>query len=352
MTGNEALATGEIGTRPIVARSVSNRGVWLFAGVVGALAIGLFGALEARRTAVTSPAVTNPPQSQGGMIAAPPELAIPADIAEPPPPPPPLQLGAAIPPPTIASPPLRRETRTPRGYAPYGPPLPSYDGPIAGQTAAPPPAPAFVYQAPPAKIAGPGDEAKESGGRITASRFVNPATTVPQGAVVQAVLETALDSNRPGYARAIVTRDVFSFDGTRILIPRGSKLFGEYKADLAAGQNRALIQWHRLTRPDGVIIDIDSPSADPLGRAGVKGKVNSHFFARFGGALLQSVLDVGVQLAARKATGDTIIVGLPGSVPQVTVTKPDEVKPTLTVKEGTSVSVFVVHDLDFTAVER
>lgn len=101
-----------------------------------------------------------------------------------------------------------------------------------------------------------------------------------------------------------------------------------------------------------MIIDIDSPSADPLGRAGVKGKVNSHFFARFGGALLQSVLDVGVQLAARKATGDTIIVGLPGSIPQVTVTKPDEVKPTLTVKEGTSVSVFVVHDLDFTTVER
>ena len=85
---------------------------------------------------------------------------------------------------------------------------------------------------------------------------------------------------------------------------------------------------------------------------GPKGKVNSHFFARFGGAILQSVLDVGVQLAARKATGDTVIVGLPGSTPQVTVTKPDEVRPTLTVKEGTSVSVFVVHDLDFTEVER
>jgi type IV secretion system protein VirB10 len=347
MTGNDAVATAEMGARPIVARSVSNRGVWLFAGIAGAVAVGLFGALEARRTAVTSPAVTNPARSQGGMITAPPDLAIPADIAEPLPP----LLAAPIPSPAIASPPLRREIRTQRTYAPYGPP-PSYSGPIAGQSAAPPPAPAFVYQAPPAKIAaGSGDEGKESGSRIAASRFVNPATTVPQGAVVQAVLETALDSNRPGYARAIVTRDVFSFDGTRILIPRGSKLFGEYKADLAAGQNRALIQWHRLTRPDGVIIDIDSPSADPLGRAGVKGKVNSHFFARFGGALLQSVLDVGVQLAARKATGDTIIVGLPGSVPQVTVTKPDEVKPTLTVKEGTSVSVFVVHDLDFTTVE-
>lgn len=248
---------------------------------------------------------------------------------------------------------IRSDARPARAPSSYAPPLPPYTGPIAGQNAAAPPAPAFVYQAPGAKpAAGAGGSDKAGDGRISAARFTNPSTTVPQGAVIQAVLETALDSNRPGFARAVVTRDVFSFDGSRVLIQRGSKLFGEYKADLALGQNRALIQWHRLTRPDGVIIDIDSPSADPLGRAGVKGKVNSHFFTRFGSAILQSFLDVGVQLAARKATGDTIIVGLPGSMPQVTVAKPDEVKPTLTVKEGTSVSVFVVHDLDFTEVEQ
>lgn len=350
MTQGDTLLPETGDARPVVARTVSNRGPWLFAGVIAAAAIGLFGALEARRQAVTSPSVLTPTGAQAGVIAAPPELVIPSDFADT------QQLPSPV---AVAQPalapvlPVRLEPSRPRAQGAYPPELPRYDGPIAGQASLPPVAPAFVYQAATTKAAtASGEDGKNAAGRVTATHFANPATTVPQGAVIQAVLETALDSNRPGFARAVVTRDVLSFDGSHVLIQRGSKLFGEYKADLAAGQNRALIQWHRLTRPDGVIIDIDSPSADPLGRAGVKGKVNSHFFARFGSAILQSFLDVGVQLAARKATGDTIIVGLPGSVPQVTVTKPDEVKPTLTVKEGTSVSVFVVHDLDFTEVER
>lgn len=350
MTQGDTLHPENGDARPVVGRTVSNRGPWLFAGIIAAVAIGLFGALEARRQAVTSPSVLAPTGAQSGVISAPPELAIPSDFADTQQLPPPV---AVAQPALVPVPQMRLEPSRPRLQSAYSPALPSYNGPIAGQAPLSPAMPASVYQAPASKAAvapGEGDTAKA--GRVSATRFVSPATTVPQGAVIQAVLETALDSNRPGFARAVVTRDVFSFDGSRVLIQRGSKLFGEYKADLATGQNRALIQWHRLTRPDGVIIDIDSPSADPLGRAGVKGKVNSHFLARFSGAILQSFLDVGVQLAARKATGDTIILGLPGSVPQVTVTKPDDVKPTLTVKEGTSVSVFVVHDLDFTEVER
>lgn len=173
-----------------------------------------------------------------------------------------------------------------------------------------------------------------------------------QGAILQAVLETALDSTRAGPARAIISRDVRSFDGTRVLIQRGSRLYGEYKADLSSGQNRALIQWQRLMRPDGAVIELDSPSADPLGRAGVKGKVNTHFFERFGGAILQSTLDLGVALATRNVTNGTIVVGLPGSMPQITATQPDQVKPTLKVPQGAAVSVFVARDLDFTKVEQ
>lgn len=183
--------------------------------------------------------------------------------------------------------------------------------------------------------------------------FDYPGTTVPRGTVMQAVLESALDSTRGGFARAIVTRDIYGFDGSRVLVQRGSRILGQYKPDVASGQNRILIQWQRLTRPDGVIIDLDSPSADPLGRAGVKGKVNTHFFERFGGAILQSTLDIGVQLAARSASRGTVVVALPGSVQQATqIVPPQQVQPTIKVKQGTSVSVFVAQDLDFTDVEK
>jgi type IV secretion system protein VirB10 len=175
---------------------------------------------------------------------------------------------------------------------------------------------------------------------------------VPQGTVIPAVLETALDSNRPGFVRAIVSRDVRSFDGTRVLIPRGSRLFGEYKSDLGTGQQRVFVQWQKLTRPDGVQIALDSPAADPLGRAGIGGKVNTHFWTRLGNALLQSTLDVGVGLATRSAGGgSTVVLGLPGATQTLIQPQQENLKPTVTVKHGTSVSVFVARDLDFSTVE-
>lgn len=209
-------------------------------------------------------------------------------------------------------------------------------------------APLSVPEAP-ATDGSSSSSSSDSKERVEAGRFAHPATTVPKGTVVQAVLETALDSNRPGFARAIVSRDVMGFDGTKILIPRGSRIIGEYKSDVVMGQNRILIQWQRLMRPDGVVINMDSPSADPLGRAGVKGKVNSHFFQRFAGAILQSALDIGTQLATREVSNDAIYIGLPGLTQGMVVT-PEKIPPTVTVRQGRSVSVFVARDLDFTKV--
>ena len=186
---------------------------------------------------------------------------------------------------------------------------------------------------------------------MTAERFLNPALTIPKGTVIQAVLETALDSTRAGGVRALVQRDVSGFDGSRVLIPRGSRLYGEYEASLQPGQNRALVRWTRLIRPDGVTIALDSPSSDPLGRAGIRGKVDTKFLQRFGGALLQSVLDIGVGIAVSRVS-DGVIVALPGTTQNVPVTEPEQIQPTLKVKHGTSVSVFVAHDLDFSTVDR
>nr|WP_234003159.1 TrbI/VirB10 family protein [Erythrobacter sp. SAORIC-644] len=212
--------------------------------------------------------------------------------------------------------------------------------------------PPVTFSAPPIPApAGTAQKESEKLDRVTAERLANPSYTVPQGTVIAAVLETALDSTRPGGVRALVQRNIHGFDGSHVLIPRGSRLYGEYDAELQRGQNRALIRWTRLIRPDGVTIALDSPASDPLGRAGVKGKVNSKFFQRFGGALLQSVLDIGVGVATREAS-DGVIVALPGSTQNVTprVTE-GEIRPTLKVRHGTSVSVFVSRDLDFTSVE-
>jgi type IV secretion system protein VirB10 len=191
----------------------------------------------------------------------------------------------------------------------------------------------------------------ETGGRVRSAVFANRATTIAQGSLIPAVLETAFDSRRPGFARAIVSRDVRSFDGTQVLVPRGSRLIGEYRSDIQPGQRRALINWTRLIRPDGVTIAIGSPAADTLGRGGVPGNYNSHFLERFGSALLQTAIQIGATAASR-ATSGNVILALPGSAPSVSQPQSTRIVPTLTVRAGTSISVFVARDLDFSAAER
>lgn len=352
--GIPAPSSGD--ARPMIARPSGNRSVWIFAGILLAVGGGLFYALQMRRADLQNPSLTAPRGGDaGGVIASPPDLIVP--------PAPAYAAPVAI---TTEAPVSQAPAMAPPSPSAYRPDVRPYT-PRADDAGRPemapggypplaaPQGPGIAYQAPAQSLPGAPDQGgvKAADGRVQARSFVNPGTTVPQGSVIQAVMETALDSTRAGFARAIVSRDVMSFDGTRVLIPKGSRLFGNYAADVSLGQKRALIQWQRLTRPDGSLIELDSPSADPLGRAGLKGKVNTHFFQRFSGAILQSVLDVGVRAATREVDGNTVIVGLPGSTTQAaTIQNPTDIKPTLKIRQGASVSVFVARDLDFTSVER
>lgn len=199
--------------------------------------------------------------------------------------------------------------------------------------------------------AGAARDAAGDDGVARASWIRNRSAVVPQGAIITAVLETPLNSDRPGLARATIARDALGFDGTRVLIPRGSRLIGEFATSTSAGSHRILVSWTRLIRPDGVSIRIGSPSTDPLGGAGIAGRSNSHFFERFGHALLQSVMSVGTNLASTLPVGSgrNVYVGLPGQVLQngqqlvPYVQRPTIVK----VREGTQVAVLVARDLDF-----
>lgn len=336
--------------RPVVPRGgSSNAGVWIFALVLVLGGSLIFSMLSDRRAAATAPRTAAiPGADDAGVISSPPPLALPGS----------------------ADPYYYSDPRYPvlvrriPGPAPVGQAAPA-PRTAAGPRVSPPQAPAPIYYPPEPLRAIPqpqmGEPARSlpeplaastdtSAERIKAGRLANPAMTVPLGTVIPAVLETALDSTRPGAARALVQRNVYGFDGTRVLIPRGSRLYGEYEANLEAGQKRAAIRWTRLLRPDGVTVALDSPASDPLGRAGIAGKVDSKFLQRFGGALLQSVLDIGVGIAASRAT-DGVIVALPGSTQNVQVANPQQVKPTLKVRPGTSVSVFVARDLDFSSVD-
>ena len=171
-----------------------------------------------------------------------------------------------------------------------------------------------------------------------------------QGTLIPAVLETAIDTDVPGYARAVVSQDVKSFDGSRVLIPRSSRLIGEYKGATQAGQRRAYLMWTRLVRPDGVSIALASPAADFSGQAGVGGQVNSHFFSRFGSSILLSILGGAGSLVTGGAS--TVIVGGAGqSAASVAAQHDGNRGPTIKVRQGEPIRVFTARDLIFSSEE-
>ncbi len=195
---------------------------------------------------------------------------------------------------------------------------------------------------------GVGDASKPT----KAGRLSDISTTIIEGTVIAAVLETALNSDLPGYVRAVVTREVRGFDGSAILVPRGSRLIGQYKSGVALGQSRAFVIWTRMIRPDGVTIELSAPATDGLGRGGLDGDVDTHFFERFGGAVLLSLLNLGVGAAVDAADTSIVIASTRAGVDAgaSAVASGVNIAPTVTVPQGAPVRVFVSQDLDFSAV--
>jgi len=177
----------------------------------------------------------------------------------------------------------------------------------------------------------------------TAEPMTSPSNTVAQGTLIPAVLETAIDTDLPGYVRAVVSRDVKSFDGTKVLIPRSSRLVGQYKSGLSSGQTRAYVIWSRLIRPDGVSIALGSPAVDFSGESGLTGKVDSHFFKRFSSAVLLSVVG-GLSSIAGNAS---VIVSGGQSAASVAAERDTNIAPTVKVLQGQPIRVFTARDLDF-----
>jgi type IV secretion system protein VirB10 len=200
--------------------------------------------------------------------------------------------------------------------------------------------------------------AKVSGSNVDvahSSRLRDLSHTAPQGTVIPAILETAINSDLPGFVRAVVSRDVRGFDGTTVLIPRGSKLVGQYRSGVALSQTRAFVVWSRILTPDGVSIDIGSPGTDPLGRGGLEGETDTHFFERFGSAILLSVMGAGLNALTERDTNTAIIIGSTqqaNQVASIALQKQIDIPVTIKVPQGTPLQVFVTRDLDFAGTSK
>ena len=185
--------------------------------------------------------------------------------------------------------------------------------------------------------------------------------TITEGTVIPAIMETAINSQLPGLVRALNSADVYSHDGSQLLIPKGSRLVGRYQSSVRRGQVRVFIIWTRILRADGLSVLINSPGTDPLGRAGLEGDVDTHFFQIFGAAILLSILDAGLDIgteAVQDQGSNNTNIGqgsFTGSglsrAGEIALQDSIRIQPTIHIDQGTRISIMVARDLDFEAVE-
>lgn len=366
MTGPETqdATAAQADPRPHVELPQTGFPTWLLAPLGLILAIGLFTLLESRREARLGKGIDR--GAATALVESPPPLAIPRPVEQltlpqltpqaiqtPAPPLRPNYASPIVPYTMPAQPNTFRSVQRPADDV-YAPPRYNTGGAQASAAPGSSNGGAMVVDLTAGKgamVNGSGDAgAASDDDAVRATIIRNRSSVVQQGVIIAAVLETPLNSDRPGMARALVSQDVRGFDGSRVLIPKGSRLIGEFKADTGSNLRRILVTWTRLIRPDGVAIRIASPAADVLGGAGIPGSVNTHFLERFSGAVLQSALLVGVNVASQlPRNGNNIYVGVPAQLSQVGQDLLPDTKraPTVKVKAGAEIAIFVAHDLDF-----
>jgi type IV secretion system protein VirB10 len=173
------------------------------------------------------------------------------------------------------------------------------------------------------------------------------------GAVIAASLLTGLRSDLPGPVTAQVTENVYdSPTGHILLIPQGARLVGQYDAQVAFGQSRALLVWNRLIMPNGRSIVLErQPGADPEGYAGLEDQVDNHWGMLFKAAILSTLLSVGSEAGTsdnENSLVQAIRQGASQSFSQVgeqVVGRSLNVQPTISIRPGFPVRVLVTHDL-------
>jgi type IV secretion system protein VirB10 len=219
---------------------------------------------------------------------------------------------------------------------------------------------------PPAPVPEPGGTRGDTSGRLAGLLQASPTRTVaarllpdrslllPMGAFIDCTLETAIDSTLPGMTTCVTATDTFSADGRVVLLERGTKLIGETRGAVQQGMARVFVLWTEARAPDGVVVPLDSPGADQLGRSGLPGHVQRHFWQRFGAAIMVSAIDGGVQAGVQSAgRGNGAIIYDPGAAQDVmtqVLKSTVAIAPTVIKRNGDRIQVLVAQDVDFSRV--
>jgi len=182
---------------------------------------------------------------------------------------------------------------------------------------------------------------------------VNVNLLLAKGTFIQCSLRTKLVSTVAGNLGCVVANDVYSTNGTVLLIEKGSTVFGEFRSgQIQQGEERLFVVWSEIRTPKNIIININSGATDELGGTGIPGYVDNHFWERFGNAIMLSMITdstsaLSTQLAKRGTFNPNDTVQAGSDIAQSILEKTINIPPTLYKNQGDLVGIFVARDIDF-----
>jgi type IV secretion system protein VirB10 len=206
-----------------------------------------------------------------------------------------------------------------------------------------------------------------SGKKVNIAQYQrNPDTLMVRGTYIRCVLETRIITDYPGYTSCIVTEPVYSINGRKLLLPKGSKALGRYQGEPTGP--RVAVVWDRITTPNGLDLTLEGPGVDNLGGSGHPGDYNGHLFSKLGSALMISLISDVFKYAAAENGPKTDSVTSGGNI----VSQPFESNTaktvermanqvlakslsrpaTVTINQGTVLNIYVAGDVDFSGVIR
>jgi type IV secretion system protein VirB10 len=186
---------------------------------------------------------------------------------------------------------------------------------------------------------------------------------ISEGTVLETVLTTRLDGSAAAPVNCLVTTPLYSRDGEHVLIPAGARLLGHTKPVQTLGETRLAVSFHRLVFPNGTSHPLNQfPGLNQRGDAGLRDVVNHHYLETFGAAAAVGLISGLSQLVAsagldRDGDGQTIAIttgsadaGAQGVAQTMNrfLNRP----PTITIREGHRVNVYLTSDLELPPYER
>jgi type IV secretory pathway VirB10-like protein len=184
--------------------------------------------------------------------------------------------------------------------------------------------------------------------------------TIFEGTMIDTALVNRLDGEFAGPVKVMVTNPVYSQDRQHVLIPEGSFILGEVQRVAGFGQKRLALVFHRLIMPDGYSVDLDQfRGLDQAGETGLKDQINNHYLEIFGASLALGVIAGAAEASTSSgynATGsDVYRQGVASSLSQSggrALERFINIPPTITIREGHRVKVYLTQDLLLPAYEN